>query len=131
MIKIGDSYTKEYIATDEIVRAIATVSGDTNPIHLDDDYASKSIFQKRIAHGLFCLNAISEIIGNYFPGQGSILVEQLFQYKKPVYIGDTIRVTVSVNDIVEEKNLYVLDTVCEKNTGIIVLKGQTKVLWER
>lgn len=67
MLKVGDSYAQSFTATDQTIRDIAKVSGDINPIHLDEAYASKSIFGRRIAHGLFCLNAISMILGNHFP----------------------------------------------------------------
>ena len=77
---IGESYTREFIVTDELIKNIAKVSGDTNPIHLDETYAEKTIFKKRIAHALFCINGISMIIGNYFPGSGSIILNQNFKY---------------------------------------------------
>ena len=96
MLKVGDSYAQSFTATDQTIRDIAKVSGDINPIHLDEAYASKSIFGRRIAHGLFCLNAISMILGNHFPGMGTILLSQSFEYKAPVYIGDVITVEVTV-----------------------------------
>lgn len=73
MLRVGSSYTTVIVADEQIIRKIADVSGDKNPIHLDDMFANNSKFGRRIAHGLFCLNAISMIIGNHLPGKGSML----------------------------------------------------------
>lgn len=113
MLKVGDSYAQSFTATDQTIRDIAKVSGDINPIHLDEAYASKSIFGRRIAHGLFCLNAISMILGNHFPGMGTILLSQSFEYKAPVYIGDVITVEVTVTEAMP-KGVYLLSVVCAK-----------------
>lgn len=130
-MQVGESYFTNIVATDEIVKNIARVSGDVNPIHLDDEYASQSIFGRRIAHGLFCLNAISMIIGNYLPGPGAILIEQSFQYRRPVYIGDEITVTVTVKEVRLEKSIYLLDAVCTNQAGELVLEGTSKIKWEK
>ena len=83
MLKIGDTYTSTRVADDKTIKAIADISGDMNPIYTDEKYASGSIFGKRIAHGLFCINSISEAIGNHLPGNGAILLSQDFVYRKP------------------------------------------------
>lgn len=126
-LKIGDCISKKVVATDSVVRDIAKVSGDVNPVHLDETYAEQTIFGRRIAHGLFCLNAVSMVIGNHLPGEGTILVSQTFHYKKPVYIDDEIEVTVSVKEIMEGKDLYVLEISCANQNGVIVLNGSTTV----
>lgn len=128
--KIGESLSKKFSATDNTVKEIARVSGDVNPIHLDDEYAKKTIFGKRIAHGLFCLNGISMMIGNYFPGPGSILLSQSFYYRKPVYIGDVVEITIKIKDIKEEKGIIVLDVLCKNQKDEKILEGSTKVKWE-
>lgn len=130
MLNIGDSYSGKFIATDEVIRDIARISGDQNPVHLDDSYAANTVFGKRIAHGLFCLNAISMILGNHFPGNGTILLSQTFDYKRPVYIGDEIEVTLTISEIVQEKSIYVLSAVCRNQLKKDVLCGISKVKWE-
>ncbi|MCX4327764.1 MAG: MaoC/PaaZ C-terminal domain-containing protein [Lachnospiraceae bacterium] len=127
MLKAGDTYTSVRIASDETVKKIAEVSGDTNPIHIDEKYASGSMFGKRIAHGLFCINSISEAIGNHLPGNGAVLLSQDFVYRKPVYIGDMIETIIKIEEIQKEKNIYVLSTVCKNETGETVLEGMSKV----
>ncbi|MCI9278924.1 MaoC family dehydratase [bacterium D16-50] len=129
MLKVGDSYAQSFTATDQTIRDIAKVSGDINPIHLDEAYASKSIFGRRIAHGLFCLNAISMILGNHFPGMGTILLSQSFEYKAPVYIGDVITVEVTVTEAMP-KGVYLLSVVCQDQNRRKVLTGISKVKWE-
>lgn len=128
-IKIGQSFCKRFKATDEVVRAIAAVSGDRNPVHLDDRYAAGTVFGKRIAHGLFCLNGISMILGNYFPGEGTILIKQEFSYRKPVYIDDEIEICVSVQEINIEKEIVKLECTCKNQNGEVVLCGYSKVKW--
>ena len=129
MLKVGDSYGQSFVATDQIIKDIAKVSGDINPIHLDEAYASKSIFGRRIAHGLFCLNAISMILGNHFPGRGTILLFQSFEYKAPVYIGDIITVEVTVTEVMP-KGIYLLSIVCQDQNQRKGLTGISKVKWE-
>ena len=129
MLKVGDSSAQSFTATDQTIRDIAKVSGDINPIHLDEAYASKSIFGRRIAHGLFCLNAISMILGNHFPGMGTILLSQSFEYKAPVYIGDVITVEVTVTEAMP-KGVYLLSVVCQDQNRRKVLTGISKVKWE-
>lgn len=130
MLKVGDSFSAFANANEQVISDIAKVSGDTNPIHMDDNYAKKSIFGRKIAHGLFCQNMISMIIGNYLPGNGAILISQSFRYCKPVYIGDVIKTTVTVNKVLP-KERYVLKTVCVNQENEIVLDGESVVKWKK
>jgi len=129
-ISIGDSATITIVAEDEIVKKIAEVSGDVNPIHLDDKYAQNSVFGRRIAHGLFCINGISRILGTILPGEGAILISQNFKYKGPVYIGDSISITVSVREIKLEKDIYIFDIVCLNQACQVVMEGESALKWK-
>lgn len=129
MLEIGKSFSKTVNATDKIVQDIAKISGDINPIHLDDEYAKQSIFGKRIVHALFCQSIISMIIGNHLPGDGSILISQTFKYRNPVYIGDDIEAIVAVKEILSGDK-YVLSTVCKNQKKEIVLEGESVVKWK-
>lgn len=128
-MKTGNSYTRVVVADEDTIRRIAEVSGDTNPIHLDEEYAGQSVFGRKIAHGLFCINAISMILGRYLPGEGTILLSQNFRFIQPVYIGDSIEVTVTVTDCLP-KDKYVLRTLCTNKDGESVLDGETVVKWK-
>lgn len=129
MLKVGSSYTTVIIADEQIIRKIAEVSGDENPIHLDEVFKYNSKFGRRIAHGLFCINAISMIIGNHLPGKGSVLISQNFKYKKPVYIGDSTEVKVTVIECIPECR-YILRTLCTNQMDEIVLDGESLVSWK-
>ena len=128
-MEIGKKASIFIDATDELVQTIAKVSGDINPVHLNDDYAKDTIFGKRIAHGLLCINGISRVLGTILPGKGTILLSQKFEYMHPVYIGDRVEVTVIVKDVKPEKNIYVLDNICTNQEGKVVLKGESVVKW--
>ncbi|CUN52463.1 MaoC family dehydratase [Roseburia inulinivorans] len=129
-IEIGESASVEVVATEELVKSIAEVSGDNNPVHLDKEFAEKTIFKKQIAHGLLCVNGISKILGTMLPGVGTILLSQSFKYKAPVYIGDTVTIMVSVKEIKSEKNIYILETICSNQNEQIVMEGESVVKWE-
>ena len=128
MLNVGSSFSKSVVAEDQTIRDIARLSGDINPIHLDDEYAKQTVFGRRIAHALFCQNIISMIIGNHLPGSGAILLSQNFRYQKPVYIDDTIETTVTVKDILDGDK-YVLTTVCTNQKNEIVLDGESVIKW--
>lgn len=131
MIEIGDSYYIRKIATEEIINRIADVSGDMNPVHINETYAKESLFGRKIAHGLFCLNTISEIIGNYLPGPGAILTSQDFIYKKPVYIGDEIETCIIVEKIDREKEIYYLKGICINQNKDVVLESMNMVKYKK
>ena len=129
MLETGSSYSKVIVADEQVVQRSAEVSGDKNPIHMDEVYAGQSRFGRRIVHGLFCINAISMILGNYLPGEGTILLSQNIRYIQPVYIGDSVEVKVTVTECLP-KGKYVLRTLCTNKRGETVLDGETVVKWE-
>ncbi len=126
--EIGQSASRSLTFTDEIVRTFADISGDTNPIHLDDDYAAKSRFGKRIVHGMFTAGLISALIGIDFPGPGTIYLGQTLKFTKPVYLGDTITATVTITKIREDRGILTMDTVCANQDGETVIKGEATVM---
>lgn len=126
-ISIGDKVSIKQVAASETVIALAEISGDKNPVHLDDEYAATTIFGRRIAHGLFCLGMISNLLGTQLPGKGTVLVSEQINYKKPVYIGDEIETTVEVVDIMPEKDKLNMSFSCVNQDGMVVLDGSTIV----
>lgn len=127
MIKIDESakYTKEIQEAD--IQKFADVSGDMNPIHLDEEYANNSMFGKRIAHGMLSASFISNVIGNQLPGEGTIYMKQSLEFCKPVYIGDTVTAVVTIKDIDELRGNFILDTKCYNQDNEIVIKGEAYV----
>ena len=125
-ISLGQTAEYEKQVTDEDVRKFADISGDYNPIHLDDEFAKDSMFGARIAHGILTASHISAVIGYIFPGPGWIYLGQSLQFRAPVKIGDTVHTVVEVTDTVAEKNIVELSTVC-KVGDTVVLKGTATI----
>lgn len=124
-LKVGMKASFTKIASDEVVQKLAEVSGDNNPVHLVDDYAAQSIFGKRIAHGLFCVGLVSNVLGNQLPGHGTILLNENINYCKPVYIDDEITATVEIVKVSERK--MELSYLCINQRGIEVMNGTALV----
>jgi len=100
------------------------VSGDNNPVHLDEDYAKDTIFKKRIVHGFLYGSLISAVIGTKMPGPGSIYLHQEMNFKKPVYLNESVTALVRITGFKPEKSLIFLDTFCYKNDNEIVIEGK-------
>ncbi len=109
-MKINDFFEMNISYTQEQVNTFATITGDTNPIHIDEDYASKSIFGSRIIHGFLSGSIFSRIIGTYFPGNGSIYLSQSMKFLKPMYTETNYTVKVIIVNCDYEKSRYTLKT---------------------
>lgn len=93
MLKIGDSASLTKTFSDADVRAFAEISGDKNPVHLDEAYAAGTRFKQRIVHGMLTAGLISAVLGTQLPGPGSVYLRQSIDFRTPVLIGDTITAT--------------------------------------
>jgi 3-hydroxybutyryl-CoA dehydratase len=129
-IKPGDSATYSKTITDEDIRAFADLAGDDNSIHLNDEYARKTRFGRRIAHGMLGASLISTVIGTQLPGSGSIYLSQSFKFVAPVFPGDTVTAKATVKSIKEGKPIVTLETVCTNQRGETVITGEAVVLVE-
>ena len=110
------------------IQAFAAVSGDTNPAHLDAKYANDTLFHGVIAHGMWGGALISALLGTKFPGPGTIYLDQMLHFTKPVRIGDTLTVTVTVLSKDDAKKSVELDCQVLNQKGERVLHGTAKVL---
>lgn len=128
--QVGQRASRTRTITEEDVIEFARVSGDTNPLHLDDDYARTTRFGRRIAHGLLSAGLISALLGTELPGPGAIYLKQSLQFLRPVYPGDTITATVEVLGYRPEKRLLTLRTICVNQGGEQVLDGEALVMVE-
>lgn len=128
-MRVGDTATRTLKVTDELIRSFAELSGDRNPIHLDEGMAQRSRFGRRIAHGMIPASLISAIIGNSLPGPGTIYLSQTLQFLAPVFVDEVVTARVTVTGIKEGKPIATLETVCENQKGEIVLKGEAVVLF--
>ena len=116
-IGMESSYQKTITETD--IDAFAALTGDTNPVHLDSEYAAITPFKARIAHGMLSASLISTVLGTQLPGPGCIYLEQQIKFKAPVFIGDTLVATVTVEDINQRRGRVSLKTQCFVNTKLV------------
>ena len=126
-IEIGMSRDLNKIVTDQDIALFAQVTTDHNPVHLDDNYAQKSRFEGRVAHGMLTASLISAVIGEQLPGHGSIYLSQTLKFLAPVRPGDSVYAKVSVTDINIAKRRIKLDCLCSVD-GKKVLIGEATVL---
>ena len=127
-IKIGQKAELKRTVTEEDIEKFADVSGDRNPIHLDEEFAKKTIFQGRIAHGMLSAAFISTVLASKLPEPGSIYLKQELIFKKPIRIGDTIIITVEVIDKDDEKERITLKTTCINQHNEMVVDGKALVM---
>ncbi|MBL8773020.1 MAG: MaoC family dehydratase [Phenylobacterium sp.] len=112
------------------IQAFADVSGDHNPLHLDEAYAKTTTFGERIAHGMLSASFISGLIANKLPGAGAIYLSQSLRFRRPVKIGDLVGVRVTVKALDEARGHVTLDTICEV-AGKTVIDGEALVIAPR
>jgi len=124
---IGQKAEKIFHVTEEAGAAYAEVSHDKNPLHLNREYAEKTRFGQRIAHGMLLGGYISGMIGMELPGEGCIYMKQDLTFLRPVYYGDRIRVEITVSELHQEKKRAVLDTSCYNQKGEQVIAGTALV----
>lgn len=123
-LKVGkkDSITKNI--TEKDIIDCADVTGDYNPIHVDEEAALEAGFKGRIAHGVLSIGLISAVLGVKMPGYGTILLEQNIKYRMPVYIGDTITAECEITEAINEaKHIYRVNTRCLNQKKETVMDG--------
>ena len=125
--KEGDSATMSKTVTDSDVVLFAALSGDINPVHLDEEYASKTRFGRRIAHGMLVAGMVSAVLGTKIPGNGAIYAGQTIRFTRPVYLGDTITVTATITAYDRDRGKMLLETVARNQDGEVVLSGEADV----
>lgn len=118
-ITIGMTASYTQTISDADVKSFAGISGDHNPVHMSEDYAKNSRFKNRIAHGLLTASFFSAIFGTKLPGEGCVYAGQNLQFKKPVYLGDTVvaKVTVTAIDILKKRVTF--ETVCTVKDRVV------------
>jgi 3-hydroxybutyryl-CoA dehydratase len=116
--------------TDDDVKTFASLSGDVNPVHLDDGFAAGTIFKKRIAHGFLTGALFSTVLGTKLPGPGCIYLSQSMKFKAPVYIGDEVVATCKITAVDAEKGRVTLACDCSID-GKTVLEGEALMMVDR
>lgn len=124
---IGYKASETVKVTDKMVRQFAEMSGDFNPIHLDDEYASQTRFKKRIAHGMILGALVSRFLNEKI-GSGGIYLAQTLKFTNPVFIDDDITFELEVTKLHKTRGLGTVETIAKKNNGEIVLKGEATIM---
>lgn len=119
-IKVGMEVSYSQTITDADIKTFSGISGDKNPIHMNEEYANKSRFKKRIAHGLMSASYFSALFGTKLPGEGAIYVSQSLQFKRAIYLGDTVVATVTVQKVDLKKRRVFFRTVCKVKNKLVI-----------
>jgi 3-hydroxybutyryl-CoA dehydratase len=119
-LKVGDTASFSKTVTEADIVLFAGVSGDTNPVHLDQDFAATTMFKGRIAHGMLSAGFISTVLGTKLPGPGAIYLSQSLKFKAPVRPGDTVKATVTITEILPERKRVTLATVCTVGDAVVI-----------
>lgn len=126
-MSIGMTYETQHTITENDVELFAQVSGDRNPLHMDDDYAKTTPFGQRIAHGALTASYISGILGNSLPGPGAVFVGLSMRFRRPVYIGSEVLVKVEVTEMQPRGNRVTLKVSCVVD-GKAAISGEASVM---
>jgi 3-hydroxybutyryl-CoA dehydratase len=126
-LSIGQNAVFAKTVTEADIVAFAGVSGDFNPVHINEEWAKTTMFKGRIAHGALSVAYISNVLGMKLPGPGSIYVSQSVRFKAPVRIGDTVVTRAEVTALVPEKKFVTLKTTCSIN-GKVVTDGEAVMM---
>ncbi len=127
-LKIGDRFSNTRLVTDELIRKFADVSGDHNPIHLDEEVAKSTRFGRRIAHGMLSGAFISAVLGYELSERRIVYLAQTLRFRLPVFIGDTVTTSATVTNIREDKPVVTLETVCTNQDGATLVTGEAVVM---
>ena len=119
-LEIGMSASFAKTVTDADVVLFAGVSGDTNPVHLNQEFAEQTMFKGRIAHGMLSAGFISAAFGTKLPGPGCIYLSQNLKFRAPVKVGDTVTALVTVKAMDMERRRVTFDTVCKVHDRVVV-----------
>lgn len=129
MITVGQTYKYDFKFSQADVVAFANVTGDKNPVHLDEAFAAKTIFKRRIMHGMLSASLFSKVLGTLFPGEGTIYLKQTLDFLKPMYADTDYFAEFMVKEIIKDKNRAVIETIVkQKITEVTCISGEALVM---
>ena len=129
-LQIGQTASLSRAISQSLVEEFARLTGDLNPVHLDDEWARATRFGRRIAHGMIGASLISAVIGTKLPGSGAIYLSQSLRFEAPMAIGDTITARVTITKLRPDKPIATLETICINQNDKTVIRGEALVLVE-
>lgn len=121
---VGQNFIEEFFIDQNRVNNFAKLSGDKNPIHINQEYAQNSIFGKTIVHGIYVASLFSKILGNNLPGEGTIYLGQTLKFTKPIFVNEKVKIEVIIVNIREDKPIITLRTICYNSNNEIALDGE-------
>ena len=127
-INVGDKASYAKTLTEEDILLFANVSGDINPVHLDEDFAKSTHFGGRIAHGIWSASLISAAIATELPGPGSIYLGQNLQFKRPVFINDRLSVELEIKEKIDKRQRVIINCKVSNQNNQVVLTGEADVI---
>jgi acyl dehydratase len=129
MLEKSQSYTHDFRFSQEEVNRFAEATGDTNPVHINAEYAAKTMFKKPIMHGMLGASLFSKVFGTLFPGEGTIYLKQTLNFLKPMYVEIEYEAVFTVKEIMKDKNRAIIETVIkDKSSGNICTSGEAVVM---
>jgi 3-hydroxybutyryl-CoA dehydratase len=129
-LEVGMTASYSRTVTDADVVLFAGISGDINPVHMNNEYAKATMFKGRIAHGMLTASFISTVLGTKLPGPGCIYVSQNLKFRAPVRIGDTVRTRVTITAIDRERGRVAFETTCSVG-DTVVISGDASLMVQR
>jgi len=127
--EIGQTATIEKTLDKQVVVAFASVSEDYNPIHLDEDFAKTTQFERPIVHGMLASSLISGLLASKVPGAGSIYLGQSLKFLRPIFVGETVTAKVEVISVREDKPIAVISTQVLNANGEVAVDGEATVMY--
>ena len=125
----GYKYTYDFSFSQEEVNAFAEVTGDRNPIHLDQAYASKTVYKKPIIHGYLGGSVFSKIFGNHFPGEGTVYLNQQLEFRRPMYSDEQYQAILTVKEVFPSRHRAIIETkIIHLGDGKPVITGEASVI---
>tara|TARA_Y100001956_G_scaffold26786_1_gene26602 strand:+ start:71 stop:469 length:399 start_codon:yes stop_codon:yes gene_type:complete len=127
--EIGQAATIEKTLDKQTVEAFASVSEDYNPIHLDEDFAKTTQFERPIVHGMLASSLISGLLASKVPGAGSIYLGQSLKFVRPIFVGETVTAKVEVTSVRDDKPIAVISTQVLNANGEVAVEGEATVMY--
>lgn len=129
LIQVAETFSHEFSFSQQQVQAFAQITGDSNPLHLDEQYAANTIFKRPIMHGFLGGSIFSKVFGVLFPGEGTVYLNQSMKFLRPMYVDTIYEAVFTVQEVNREKNTALIKTqMIDKATSKITIEGEATVM---
>ncbi|MEN7546600.1 MaoC family dehydratase [Rapidithrix thailandica] len=128
-LQVGDMHESEFSLLQNQVNAFAELTGDHNPLHLDAEYAAKTVFKRPIIHGFLSASIFSKVLGTEFPGEGSVYLSQQMAFKRPMYVETLYKAVFTIEEVNEAKHTARISTrIFDATTNKLTVEGSAEVM---